>query len=227
MTEAPLPNDPASRSATGEILPPATTGTETKPAEALASPPVDPKAPEAKPGETLLTDKKDAPAGAPEKYEDFKVPEGYTLNGDDAKAATELFKEMNLNQDQAQKLVDFYSEKFVSAAKAPFNAYQNMRKEWQDAAKADPDIGSKLPQVKATVAKAIDALGDTGLAKDFREAMDLTGAGDHPAFIKTIYKLASLVAEGSLVTGGNPSPHGQTAPGKPVSAAKAMYPNLP
>jgi len=65
--------------------------------------------------------KPDKPEGAPEKYEAFKVPEGVTI---DETAATEfgaLAKELNLTQENAQKLVD-YQIKFQQAQNAKLDA---------------------------------------------------------------------------------------------------------
>lgn len=205
--------------------------TETKPATPTPDAKDPAATPEADKDKSLLNKTegdKAKPEGAPEKYEDFKVPEGYTLDSKVAEEASGIFKDMNLSQAQAQTLVDFYAAKTREAADAPFEAYKTMRAEWQTKVAADPEIGSKLPEVKQTVSRALDSLGDAKLASDFREAMDLTGAGDHPAFIKAFYKLAQQVNEGHSVRGSNPSPAGQKAPGSgPVSAAHALYPKLP
>jgi hypothetical protein len=165
--------------------------------------------------------------GAPEKYEEFKVPEGFKLDEAVGKDAGELFKSLNLDQAGAQKLVDFYIAKTQEAAEAPYKAYSEMRAEWQAAVKADPEIGGKLDVVKQTVSRALDGLGDAKLAQEFREAMDLTGAGDNPAFVKAFFKLAQKVTEGQHVSGKGPSTFGQQRPGQPASAAHALYPNLP
>jgi hypothetical protein len=45
--------------------------------------------------------------------------------------------------------------------------------------------------------------------------MNLTGAGDHPAFVKAFNKLAAFVTEGSHVTGKGPSDLGQKPLGAP------------
>lgn len=187
----------------------------------------------AKPDQTSSTtdDKsllnKDTPTGAPEKYEDFKVPDGYTLDAEVAKEAGTKFKELNLSQGQAQSLIDFYVAKTQEAFQQPYKAYEDMRKGWVEEVKAHPEIGGKLDQVKTTVARAIDGLGDAKLASDFRQAMDTTGAGDNPAFIRVFYKLAQMVTEGKATDGGKPSPLGQREPGLKPSAAQAMYPTLP
>lgn len=185
-------------------------------------------APDLTKGKSLLTaEDKVALTGAPEKYETFTAPEGFTLDEKVATEASALFKGMNLSQAQGQQLVDFYASKAAEAAQAPYDAYLSMREGWVSEVKADAEIGSKLPQVKTTIAKAIDSLGDPALATAFREAMDFTGAGDHPAFIKAFYKLAQRVTEGGHVQGKGPSAFGQAAPGAARSAAHAVYPNLP
>jgi len=165
----------------------------------------------------------------PESYAEFKAPEGHQLDPDIMKEAGEMFKGMKLTQGNAQKLVDFYVSKTQEAFQAPFNAYRDMVEGWVKEIKADPEIGGKLDQVKSTVASAIDSLGDPKLASDFRKAMDLTGAGNNPAFIRAFYKLSQLVTEGKAVAGTGPSAHGQTEPGKATrpSQAHSLYPNLP
>ena len=82
---------------------------------------------------------------------------------------------------------------------------------------SDPGYGDRLPSAPAQV------------RLEFSGAMDLTGAGDHPAFVKALWKLSAYITEGSHVAGSGPSAHGQTAPGAATrpSAAKALYPNNP
>lgn len=186
-----------------------------------------------KEGDTLLTKGKDDKAkedakGAPEKYEAFKVPDGFVLDDKVAAEASELFKASGLSQEAAQKMVDFYTAKTQEAFQQPYKAYKDMREGWVKEVKADPEIGGKLDQVKITIGKALDGLGDPKLAENFKAAMDLTGAGDNPAFIKAFYKMAQALTEGSSVVGRGPSAGGQTAPGQGrVTAAKALFPNLP
>lgn len=138
---------------------------------------------------------------------------------------------MGLSQDNAQKLVDFYIKQTTNAQNAPYEAYQEMTKKWSDDTMAHPDLAGKVgpgKEVNTTIAKALDSLGDPGLTREFREAMDLTGVGNHPAFVRTFFKLAQRVTEGSHVAGRGPSPAGQSAPGVGQrSAAQTLWPNLP
>lgn len=160
-----------------------------------------------------------SPSGAPESYTDFKLPEGYELDKGIKEEVGPLFKGMNLSQDQAQQLVDLYSKHALKTHEESLKLWSETREKWISEAKADPEIGGKLPEVKAVVSRAIDGLGNSALATAFREAMDYTGAGNHPAFIKVFYALAQKVTEGQHVSG---SPLG-TRQARPGSAAEAIY----
>lgn len=168
------------------------------------------------------------PAGAPEAYADFRAPEGVTLDPAIAAEAAPIFKELNLTQDQAQKLVDFYATKTSKINTDLTKAVEDMRTTWRNEVMADKDIGGKLDQVKVELGRAKDRLPPTVRAA-FDEALNITGMGDHPAIVKGIYELAKLVNEGTHVPGGGPSPHGQSRDGQVSrpSIAGALYPNLP
>lgn len=241
MPETPLANAPEARTETGEIkdvsqtttptqTQDSTTETEQSQTQQSGSDIESKTEPD---GTTLLTKKEDeAPTpteGAPEKYADFKLPEGIELKGEQLEAATKLFKDLNLSQDAAQSLVDFHSTQLKAAATAGTETMNTMRSDWQATVKADPEIGSRLPAVKAEVSRALDSLNNPALVTEFKAAMDLTGVGDNPAFIKTFYKMAQALNEGRPVSGKGPSPLGQTPSGtqpKPTPA-QALYPNLP
>jgi len=169
-----------------------------------------------------------APEGAPEKYADFKAPEGYALDTKTMESITPVFKEMGLSQDQAQKLVDFYVEQSKQANDAPLLAYRDLRGQWRDEiAKSDLGNGTDnlKPEVAAAVSQAIDNMSNP---TKFRAMLDLSGMGDNPDFIRGFYELAKSAGEGTGVRGGGPAPTGQQNPAKgPRTAAQAIYPHLP
>lgn len=248
---APLMNDIAARSPTGEILDvrgepkPATTETTTtdtsKPQTLDGTTSVtEPAKTEPKAGETLLTDKKegetktaDAPK-VPDKYE-FKLPEGVALAPETVEAITPVLKELGLSNEQAQKLMDFHAAELAKVAKAPETAIETQRQKWVTETLADPEIKAYSLDGK----QGIDAVKiDIGRAKSvmspavrdaFDTAMNTTGIGNNPAFVKALWQMAQHITEGKHVAGGNPSRFGQTAPGQGdrPTAAKAMYPNNP
>lgn len=191
------------------------------------------------PGKTLLTEDKSpeqaevkAAEGAPEKYADYKLPDGVTLSPEIKTEADNLFKGLGLSQDAAQSLVDFYGKQISELSSAPAKAYQEMTDGWRKDSESHPDLRGKLgpgQEINVRISKALDGLGDPKLASDFKAAMDLTGVGNHPAFIRVISRLAEKVTEGTHVAGNGPSKEGQSQSGRtaPPSAAAAMWPTLP
>jgi hypothetical protein len=200
-----MTNTPESRTPTGEII------DQSKPVESVAD------KVEAEPAKEPI-------AGPPEKY-DFKAVEGKALDSDAITAATPVFKELGLTQDQAQKLVDLQSSLVQKAENAIVKRVSDMREAWRaDVAKAFPNID----QTKADIGRMFSQLPQD-IVTDLKSAMDLTGAGDHPAFVKAFHKLSEFFKEGSFVSGRGPSPAGQSANGSVPrpTAAQALYPNLP
>jgi len=216
------------RTPTGEIASQTqTTGTGTTPQTSTT--PTETPSLANQPGESLANQKTEGKAegGAPETYATFTVPEGYTLDEAVSKEASAIFKAMNLPQAAAQQLVDFYTAKTTESANQPYQAWNDMQEQWVKEVKNDPQMGPRLNEIKTTISRAIDGLGDPKLAQSFREAMDFTGAGNNPAFIKAFWKLAEKITEGGHISGNGPSPQGQRRQGETPSAARAMYPNLP
>lgn len=197
---------------------------ETKPTETpqTTSTPKDSSVTEKTPdGEPVLT-------GAPEKYADFKLPEGFTADKEMLGAAGELFKKMNISQDGAQQLVDLYAKQLQAAQDAPFKAVIDQRKAWNDEVmgKYGKDIAEGGKHFTA-VGGLLESMGDA--EAPFRKAMDETGMGTHPGIVAGMIKLAEMLGKGTHVKGNGPSPLGQSDPSKPAvrSLAQSMYPHLP
>lgn len=166
--------------------------------------------------------KPEAKAGAPEKYEDFKLPEGVSVDAELLEGATKLFKESNLSQEAAQRFVDFHAQALTKAGEAPYRLWEQTQEKWLNEVKADKELGSGndktplRPEVSARIAKVLDEFGGAKL----REAFDFTGAGNHPEIIRAFDKMAKVLTEGPHRAGRGPV-------AVPKSAAEAMYPHLP
>lgn len=249
MTDQSQPTvDPSGvqRTQDGTIAPDNKTQNNPPPGPSPNTPPASTTKTTPEPGSTLLNDGDPKPAEttdktpedkdkptvkAPEKYEDFTVPEGYKLDEAVAPKIQEMFKSMDLSQADAQKLVDFYIEQTRESQGRPYEAYKEMTDQWANDAKNHPDLRGKLgagQEVNVRIAKMYETLGDPQLVSDFKALMDLTGAGNNAAFIRVLDKLAQKVTEGSHVTGNKPSPAGQADPARsnPPTAAAALWPNL-
>jgi hypothetical protein len=187
-------------------------------------------------GETTTTTPTEKPPAeppkAPETYADFKLPEGAAVNADVLKDATAIFKELNLPQDAAQKLVDLYIKDTTKAAEAPANAYKDMIAGWRNDVLKDPTLASGdnlRPDVAENIGKLKATLGDRAAIDRFNEVMNMSGLGNHPAIVSALNTWGKALAEGKHVEGKGPSPLGQVASGtkERPSVAKAMFPNLP
>ena len=81
--------------------------------------------------------KPEAQTGAPEKYEDFKLPDGYQFDPETLKTAQATFKELGLTQEQGQKLVDLYAANGITAAEAPYKLWADTQTQWVDQIMSD------------------------------------------------------------------------------------------
>ena len=158
-----------------------------------------------------------AKAGAPDKYEDFKLPENFEINEELAAKLHELGKEFNLPQEGAQRLVDLHLSVIDEINARQQDQWKQVKDDWKKQALADKDLhdekGSAEPAV-ALALKAVDALGGEGL----REALDLTGAGSHPLVVKAFYQIGKAMAEDKFVTGAVTSDN--------RSKAEKLYPSM-
>lgn len=235
-TETPLANSPEVRTPDGTLkdqgvlTPPQTEQSSTQ-AKAPTDGQTTIEAPAKQPteGKSAATDEGKPAPGAPEKYEDFKAPEGFELDKAVLDDVVPLFKELNLNQEQAQKLIDRYAKLNAQAAEAPVKFYADMQKEWRDEAatrfgKAIEPGGKMVTDFATAFANALPP----SLSKNFQAALDFTGAGNHPDILEALQVLTKPWLTGTPVAGKGPSPLGQKAPDAPApSIAQAMYPHLP
>jgi hypothetical protein len=139
-----------------------------------------------------------------------------------------VFKDLNLPQDSAQKLMDLYAESTQQALDAPYQMWADLQAQWVQECK--DEFGAGLDpggRIITNISRLIDTFPPK-MAQDFREVMDLTGAGSHPAFVRAFSHIAERLSEGSPVAGGKPSPLGQKVPdAAPKSLAQILYPKNP
>jgi hypothetical protein len=161
----------------------------------------DGKAAEASEGEDG-GDQQAAPEGAPEAYDIKLTTEGgeeVPLNPVLLEEATGLFREMNLSNEQANKLAPL-AMKLMESQQAAIEEQQvaalsEAKNQWLEQTKAHPDIGGgKLEESLHLAAKAMDALGFKE-GHPFRGLLDASGLGNHPDMILTFTRLGGLIGE--------------------------------
>jgi hypothetical protein len=189
------------------VAPPAGDPPPAPPPAASGEPPVAPPAGDpAKPPATELGKPPEKPASAV-AFDAAKLtlPEGMKTDDPLFKTFAETFGDDKLDpQARGQKLIDLYKDAITGMKYAQTKAWTDTNDGWIKEVKADPEIGgAKFAEVKTTIAKAIDSLGPE-LSVAFRQGLDATGAGNHPAIWKGLAKMAAAMTEGGHVQ-GNPS----------------------
>ncbi|EIF1630330.1 peptidase [Salmonella enterica] len=148
--------------------------------------------------------------GAPEKYE-FQAAEGVELDTEALKEFEPVAREMNLTNEQAQKLVDVYPKILAGVQQRQAEAWQQTTEQWAADVKADKEIGGdKLTSNLSAAQRALDQFG----TPELKEYLNTTGLGNHPDLVKTFVKIGKAMSEDGMVTGGN---NGQR------SAAEVLY----
>jgi hypothetical protein len=146
---------------------------------------------------------------APEEYTEFAIPEGTTLDEQTGTEFKGLAKELDLTQEQAQKLLDFGGEKLRAQIEAPYKLWAETQAKWQAEVKADPEIGGTKFEQSIKDAAQVFVPGESNPfvksdaeAKSLREALNMTGAGNNPAIVKFFVKIGTLLKEPGSLSGG-------------------------
>ncbi|SWX90475.1 peptidase [Klebsiella pneumoniae] len=142
-------------------------------------------------------DKEQKQEGAPEKYE-FTAAEGVDLDTEALKDFEPVARELNLTNEQAQKLVDAYPKILAGVQQRQAEAWQAQTEEWAATVKADKEIGGdKLTANLGVAQRALDTFGTPAL----KEYLNGTGLGNHPELVKAFVKVGKAMSEDGVVTG--------------------------
>ncbi|HDS3784423.1 TPA: peptidase [Enterobacter ludwigii] len=135
--------------------------------------------------------------GAPEKYE-FTAGEGVELDSEALKDFEPVARDLNLTNEQAQKLVDAYPKILAGVQQRQAEAWQKQTEGWAETVKADKEIGGdKLTANLSAAQRALDQFG----TPELKEYLNATGLGNHPDLVKTFVKIGKAMSEDGMVTG--------------------------
>lgn len=176
------------------------------------------EAPDATPDTAPPTDTPapDAPTpDTPLAYADFALPDGVEVDADTLDEARGLLAELKLPQEQAQRLVDFYAGRMRRFGEAQAGAWATLNEKWVADVKADREIGGdRMAETMAAATRAMDRFGTPGL----REALMMTGAGNHPEIIRFVARVGRATAEDRFFAAAGASTDAAR------SAAQVLYP---
>lgn len=166
-------------------------------------------------GDPSQTDNKDGKApGAPEKY-DLKVPDGMTLDESALAEFDPVARELNLSNEQAQKLADIYSKRMTELAQRQQESWKETTAKWVDNVKADKEIGGQ--NLDTSVRHAQAALTKFG-TPELKAQMDATGMGNHPELVRVFARIGKAMAEDTFVQ--------SSRDGVQSDPAKKMFPSM-
>nr|WP_312731063.1 peptidase [Atlantibacter hermannii] len=148
---------------------------------------------------TEETEKGKKPEGAPETYE-FKAAEGVELDTEALKDFEPVARELNLTNEQAQKLVDAYPKILAGVQQRQVEAWQKQTQDWAADVKADKEIGGD--KLTASLSKAQQALETFG-TPELKEYLNETGLGNHPELVKAFVKIGKAMSEDNMVSAAN------------------------
>lgn len=165
-------------------------GEEGETAEGEQKPEGEEKKPEEQPAE-----------GAPEAYEDFKLPEGYEVAPEVSDAFKTAAKDLDLSQEKAQglvnKMVPIYQDQLL-------RKIRETATQWAERSKADPEIGGEnFPKALRNVARLRDrfAVGADGqVDPDIQEFLN-SPSGNHPGVLKLMARAGAAMNEGGFPRG--------------------------
>lgn len=167
--------------------------------------------------------KSDEPAPPP-VYDPFTLPDGVTLDKERSDKFTSILAELETNgkvnhalvQQFGQKAVDFHLEEVKRATQEVQDTYlktfERQKTEWKDSVLKDPEMGGQ--RFQATVDSALTFIrthgGTPEQQTEFRNLMEESGLGNHPAMIRLLANAGKAMSEGVPL-----------AAQRPVSAVKS------
>lgn len=151
--------------------------------------------------------------GAPEKYEDFKLPEGMQADVPVMGEFTALAKELNLPQEAAQKLVDIGTRMQQGNAEHLMATIEAQGEKWGTDSKADKEFGGdKFDENLAVAKQALDKFG----TPELKTLLVQSKLGNHPEVLRFFYRAGQAISQDGFTPGRQ---------GAGAKDARGMYAN--
>lgn len=158
------------------------------------------------------------PEPVPPKYDPWTLPEGVNLQEDRIGKFTELLSDLELSgkashevvQQFGQKAVDFYLEEVKTYGENLTKYYQTtwekQKQSWKEATLKDIELGGN--RIQTTLDSVLGFIrthgGTADQQKEFRDVMETSGLGNHPAVIRVFANAALAYKEGKPLAAPKP-----------------------
>ena len=219
--QAEVVTPPAAPDPAPAVAEPVVTATpEPTPAPVVTTPAVEPPAPVAK---TVLGEdpSKIAPAAEPAadatpkeeptpsdepaqvaSYENFVLPDGVAVEPEKLGKFTEILGEHKASQALGQQLVDLFAVEVKAVREAALAEAESSKaalvKQWGEQFEKDPEIGGNRKDTTVNAARSFISkyAGTPEQQTEFRQLMETTGLGNHPAVIRALSNANLALSEG-------------------------------
>ena len=151
------------------------------------------------------------PAPVSAQYE-FQFPEGFEAPAEVMTAYTTVLKDHGVSPEAGQKLLDMHTAQIRTLTEntlaAQHEAFGEMRRNWVAAVRADSEMGGPAYETaRRVIARGRDMLVPESGRSEFNEFLAVTGAGDHPAFLRLLLRAGRMYDEPAVpAQGATPSP---------------------
>jgi hypothetical protein len=173
---------------------------------------------EAKEPEVLLGAKDESPAAEPEPFDPEKAewPEGLELTDEHKTQLAALAGEHKISAGAMKALVDMHANILQGVSD---RITDQVRSTWTETVtgwktEVEKTYGKQLDTVLTKCEKVVDEFG----GPELREAMMITGMGNHPAVCKFLTSVAEAIGEGKPVNAA-----GATKEANPLAS---LYPSM-
>jgi len=151
--------------------------------------------------------------GAPEKYADFKLPEGAVIDPELSAEFQKLAKEDNLSQEKAQRYVDLQAKVLQKMSDELLGSFTKVVTEWKK--ETVDTLGPEYKKELAFASKALDKFGTPAL----RQLLNKSGVGNNKDMVNAWIAIGKAISEDKLIVGAQKS-------GKKEDK-DVFYPNMP
>ena len=145
-------------------------------------------------------------------YFDRNIAEGFSIDDKTIESMSPVFKELNLSQENAQKLIDAYApllkQQMEQSSKKSIDTYNEIISEWGKETRAF--LGDESAKKMAAASRTMKAFGTPELMK----MLDETGVGNHKSLVEFFITVGEKIGEDSFVEGGKTAGHAGVEMGK-------------
>jgi hypothetical protein len=173
---------------------------------------------EVKPEEKKTEEGKSEEPAPPPVYDAFKLPDDLKPDTERMKGFTDILGQFELDtkadhakvQELGQKAMDLYVLEVKNAAEDITNLYkttwEKQKITWKEAFLKDPEIGGN--RFQTTVDSALGFIrthgGTAEQQTEFRNLMESSGLGNHPAMIRLLANAGKAMSEGAPLAATKP-----------------------